>query len=70
MNQVKSSEVIDFRSDASTPPTYEMREAMVNAELGDDVYEDDPTTIELEKYAAQIVGKEAALFVPSGTMGN
>lgn len=61
---------IDFRSDTVTVPTAKMREAMANAEVGDDVYEDDPTVIELETLCANIVGKEAALFVPTGTMGN
>lgn len=61
---------IDFRSDTVTWPTEAMREAMASAEVGDDVYQDDPTVIELENLAAQISGKEAALFVPSGTMGN
>lgn len=62
--------MIDFRSDTVTKPTKEMREAMANAIVGDDVYEDDPTIKELEELAAKITGKEAALFVTSGTMGN
>lgn len=61
---------IDLRSDTVTQPTKAMREAMYMAEVGDDVYGDDPTMIELENYAAEIIGKEAALFVPSGTFGN
>ncbi|KAF0227567.1 MAG: threonine aldolase [Erysipelotrichaceae bacterium] len=61
---------IDLRSDTVTQPTQAMRNAMANAEVGDDVYGDDPTINELETYAAQLVNKEAALFVPSGTMGN
>lgn len=61
---------IDLRSDTVTVPTTKMREAMATAEVGDDVYQDDYTTIELENYAAQMTGKEAALFVPSGTFGN
>lgn len=61
---------IDMRSDTVTQPTQEMREAMYKAEVGDDVYGDDPTVNKLEKYAAEIAGKEAALFVPSGTFGN
>lgn len=61
---------IDLRSDTVTQPTDEMRKAMLTAEVGDDVYGDDPTMVKLEKLAAEIVGKEAALFVPSGTMGN
>jgi len=62
--------VIDLRSDTVTWPTAEMREAMAAAPVGDDVYGDDPTVRELEAYAASISGKEAALFVPSGTFGN
>ncbi len=61
---------IDLRSDTVTWPTDEMRAAMANAPVGDDVYGDDPTIRELESYAASIAGKEAALFVPSGTFGN
>ncbi|MFL0267722.1 low-specificity L-threonine aldolase [Candidatus Clostridium radicumherbarum] len=61
---------IDLRSDTVTVPTKEMREAMYNAVVGDDVYEDDPTVKELEEYAASLTNKEAALFVPSGTFGN
>src|SRR5919112_1059415 len=63
-------EYIDLRSDTVTKPTPEMREAMAEAEVGDDVYGDDPTVIHLEELAADTLGKEAALFVPSGTMGN
>lgn len=62
--------VIDFRSDTVTQPTEEMRKAIYEAEVGDDVYGDDPTVNKLEKYAAEILGKEAAIFVSSGTMGN
>ncbi len=61
---------IDLRSDTVTELTEDMRKAMYSANVGDDVYGDDETTIELEKYAAELVGKEAALFVPSGTFGN
>jgi threonine aldolase len=61
---------IDLRSDTVTQPTPEMREAMAEAAVGDDVYRDDPTVIRLEELAAEMLGKEAALFVPSGTMGN
>ena len=63
-------EYIDLRSDTVTKPTPEMREAMAEAEVGDDVYRDDPTVNKLEELAAEMLGKEAALFVPSGTMGN
>ncbi|HYZ86593.1 MAG TPA: beta-eliminating lyase-related protein, partial [Bryobacteraceae bacterium] len=62
--------MIDLRSDTVTRPTPEMRRAMAEAEVGDDVYGEDPTVNLLEKRAAEIVGKEAALFVPTGTMGN
>lgn len=62
--------MIDFRSDTVTKPTKEMRVAMANAIVGDDVYEDDPTIKELEALAAKMTGKEAGLFVTSGTMGN
>jgi threonine aldolase len=61
---------IDLRSDTVTVPTQEMKDAMYNAIVGDDVYEDDPTVKELEEYAAKLVNKESALFVPSGTFGN
>ncbi len=62
--------ISDFRSDTVTRPTEEMRKAMYNAEVGDDVFHDDPTVNKLEELAAEKTGKEAALFVPSGTMGN
>ena len=61
---------IDLRSDTVTHPSPEMRRAMAEAELGDDVFGDDPTVLALEERAAEITGKEQALFVPSGTMGN
>lgn len=63
-------EYVDLRSDTVTKPTPEMREAMAEAEVGDDVYRDDSTVNHLEEMAAEMLGKEAALFVPSGTMGN
>jgi len=62
--------IIDLRSDTVTQPTEEMREAMAKAIVGDDVYDDDPTVMILEKAAATAVGLESALFVPSGTMAN
>ncbi len=62
--------MIDLRSDTVTRPTAEMRAAMGAAEVGDDVYQEDPTVNLLERRAAEIFGREAALFVPSGTMGN
>ncbi len=63
-------QVIDLRSDTVTQPTPSMREAMYRAEVGDDVFEEDPTVNRLEELGAEMVGKEAALFVASGTMGN
>jgi threonine aldolase len=62
--------MIDLRSDTVTRPTPQMRRAMAEAEVGDDVYREDPTVNRLERRAAEIMGKEAGLFVPSGTMGN
>ncbi len=62
--------VVDLRSDTVTQPTEEMRRAMAAAEVGDDVYGEDPTVNRLQEMAAAMLGKEAALFVPSGTMGN
>ncbi len=62
--------MIDLRSDTVTQPTLKMREAMANAEVGDDVYQEDPTVRKLEETVADMLGKEDALFVPSGTMGN
>ncbi len=62
--------VIDLRSDTVTMPTPEMRRVMAEAELGDDVFGDDPTVIRLEALATTMLGKQAALFVPSGTMSN
>jgi len=62
--------LIDLRSDTVTLPTPAMREAMARAELGDDVYGEDPTVNRLERMAADILGMEAAMLVPSGTMGN
>jgi threonine aldolase len=61
---------IDLRSDTVTRPTPEMRAAMVNAEVGDDVYGEDPTVNRLEAFAAEMLDKEAAIFVPSGTQSN
>ena len=61
---------IDLRSDTVSRPSPEMRRAMADAEVGDDVWGDDPTVIELERELAALLGKEAALYVPSGTMGN
>ena len=61
---------IDLRSDTLTQPTQAMREAMFRAEVGDDVYAEDPTVIELQDHAAALLNKEAALFAPSGTQSN
>jgi len=61
---------IDLRSDTVTMPTPEMRQAMATAPLGDDVFGDDPMVNQLEAVAAARLGKEAAVFLPSGTMGN
>src|SRR5688500_7964764 len=61
---------IDLRSDQITRPSAAMREAMARAEVGDDVYGEDPTVRRLEERVAEVTGKPAALFVPSGTMGN
>ncbi len=61
---------LDFRSDTITKPTPAMREAMAQAEVGDDMFGDDPTVTQLETRVAEILGKEAAVFTPSGTMAN
>lgn len=65
-----SDKVIDLRSDTVTKPSPEMRRAMAEAEVGDDVFMEDPTVNRLQERAAQIFGREAALYVPSGSMGN
>jgi len=62
--------IIDLRSDTVTKPTPAMREAMYRAEVGDDVFGEDPTVNRLQEMAAELLGKEAGLFVPTGTMGN
>ena len=64
------SKMIDLRSDTVTLPSEEMRKAILSAKLGDDVFGEDSTVNELETKVAKIIGKEAALLVPSGTMGN
>jgi threonine aldolase len=68
--QQQEAPIVDLRSDTVTRPTPAMRQAMANAEVGDDVYGEDPTVRKLEWRAAEILGKQAALFVPSGVMGN
>src|ERR1700679_748466 len=73
LNQISEptpAAVIDLRSDTVTKPTAAMRAAMAEAEVGDDVYGEDPTVIRLEAEAAAIFDREAAIFVPTGTMGN
>lgn len=65
-----SDKIIDLRSDTVTKPSPEMRRAMAEAEVGDDVFMEDPTVNRLQERAAQIFGREAALYVPSGSMGN
>lgn len=65
-----TNKLIDLRSDTVTRPTPEMRRAMAEAEVGDDVFGDDPTVNSLQEYAADLLGKEAGLFVPTGSMGN
>jgi threonine aldolase len=67
---MKNVNVIDLRSDTVTKPTEKMRAVMAAAEVGDDVYGEDPTVNRLEERAAEIFGREAAIFVPTGTMGN
>ena len=67
---MSTAKIIDLRSDTVTLPTDKMREAIARAELGDDVYGEDPTVNQLEMIGASIVGKEAGMLVPSGTMGN
>jgi threonine aldolase len=64
------TDLVDLRSDTVTRPTPEMRRAMAEAVVGDDVLGDDPTVIDLQEFAADTLGKEAGLFVPTGTMGN
>src|SRR6266568_7930656 len=66
----KKTAVIDLRSDTVTRPTAAMRAAMAAADVGDDVYGEDPTVNLLEEKAAGIFGREAAIFVPTGSMGN
>ena len=63
-------DIVELRSDTFTRPTREMLRAMAEAELGDDVWGEDPTAISLQEHCAELAGKEAGLFVPSGTMGN
>ncbi|MDX1531909.1 MAG: threonine aldolase family protein, partial [Rhodothermales bacterium] len=69
-SSVSGRRPIDFRSDTVTQPPAAMRQAMAEAEVGDDVFGEDPTVRRLEARVAELLGKEAALFVPSGVMGN
>src|SRR3954454_9386760 len=70
LDRTHAAAVVDLRSDTVTKPTPAMRRAMAEAEVGDDVYGEDPTVNALEERVAGLFGHEAALFVPSGTMGN
>src|SRR6516165_9151304 len=70
MSAPGADHLIDLRSDTVTKPTDEMRRAMAAAEVGDDVFDDDPTVHALQDRAAELLGKEAGLFVASGAMGN
>src|SRR2546423_9653273 len=67
---VRSDGIVDLRSDTVTRPNPEMRRGMAEAEVGDDVYGEDPTVNRLQARAAEVFGREAGLFVPSGSMGN
>src|SRR5579885_3347115 len=70
MGSRSEQSTVDLRSDTVTRPTPDMRRAMMEAEVGDDVYGEDPTINRLEQRAAEIFEREAAIFVPTGTMGN
>jgi threonine aldolase len=70
MPEARANSIVDLRSDTVTRPTPAMRRAMAEAEVGDDVYGEDPTVNRLEARAAEMFGREAALFVPTGSMGN
>src|SRR5438270_1807233 len=70
IKQAHTAAVVDLRSDTVTKPTPAMRRAMAEAEVGDDVYGEDPTINKLEKHAAEVFAREAAIFVPTGSMGN
>lgn len=70
MGAIRGTKTIDLRSDTVTRPTPAMRKAMAEAEVGDDVYGDDPTVIRFQEIAAEMLGTEAALFLPSGTQSN
>src|SRR3954466_10562871 len=70
IERTPTAAVVDLRSDTVTKPTPAMRRAMAEAEVGDDVYGEDPTINKLEHRAAEIFAREAAIFVPTGSMGN
>src|SRR5881275_892186 len=70
LDRTHAAAVVDLRSDTVTKPTPAMRRAMAEAEVGDDVYGEDPTINKLEQRAAEIFAREAAIFVPTGSMGN
>src|SRR5947209_2213340 len=70
IEQAHTAAVVDLRSDTVTKPTPAMRRAMAEAEVGDDVYGEDPTINKLEQRAAEVFAREAAIFVPTGSMGN
>src|SRR5213082_3335082 len=70
IKQAHTAAIVDLRSDTVTKPTPAMRRAMAEAEVGDDVYGEDPTINKLEQRAAEIFAREAAIFVPTGSMGN
>ena len=70
MSNTEIEQYVDLRSDTVTRPTPAMRKAMMEAPVGDDVFGDDPTVLRLQEIAAEMLGKEAALFVPSGTQSN
>jgi len=70
LQEMSTHSIVDLRSDTVSQPTEKMRARMASAVVGDDVYGEDPTVNELEARTAAIFGKEAGLFVPSGTMGN
>ena len=67
---MNANQLIDLRSDTITKPSEEMRRAIADAPVGDDVYHDDPTVNELEEYVAALLGKDEAMYVPTGTMSN
>ena len=69
-DEITANSIVDLRSDTVTKPTAEMRRAMAEAEVGDDVYGEDPTINRLEARAAELFHREAGLFVPTGSMGN